>query len=87
MSHGMGGRGGRKCLKKCHLLFESNDPKLLVSVMHVISTTAPDPLFSEVLWPLGLRASAGGELAVSAASRNAVNNSGRGDSVSKSGLL
>ena len=55
--------------------------------MNVISTTTPDPFFSEVLWPLGLRASTGGELTVSATSRNAVNNSGRGHSVSKSGLL
>jgi hypothetical protein len=60
---------------------------LLVSVMNVVTAASPDPFLPEIFRPFGLRAAARGQLAVSAAAGNAVNDPGRGHGVSKSGLL
>jgi len=60
---------------------------LLVSVVNVVTAASPDPLLPEVLGSLGLRTSARGQLSIPAASRDAVDDPGRGHGVSERGLF
>ena len=61
--------------------------KSLVAVVDVVSAASPDPLLPEVLGSLGLRTTARGQLSVSAAARDAVNDPGRGHGVGEGGLF
>ena len=70
---------------QCRL--NKNSIDLLVSVVNVVTAASPDPLLPEVLGSLGLRTSARGQLPVSAAARDAVNDSGRGHGVGEGGLF
>ena len=70
---------------QCRL--KKNSIDLLVSVVNVVTAASPDPLLPEVLGSLGLRTSARGQLPVSAAARDAVNDPGRGYGVGEGGLF
>lgn len=57
-----------------------------VSILDVVSASAPDPLLVEVLWSAGGRAPTRGQLAVPARSRHAIYDARRGDGVGEGGF-
>merc|ERR1712110_368183 len=59
----------------------------LVSIVYVISTSSPDPLFLKIFWSSGLRASTGSQLAVSTSSRDTVHNPGGSHCIGKGRFL
>jgi len=72
-----------------HLALPDVDEVLgeFVAVVDVVSTSSPDPFLFEIFGSPGLRTSAGSQLAVTASTRNAVDDARRGHCISESGFL
>merc|ERR1719319_1421372 len=57
-----------------------------VSILHVVTTSTPDPLVFEVVWPLSIAAATTGQLTVPAAPADAVDHPGTGHRVGEGGF-
>ena len=60
---------------------------LLVSIMDIVTTSSPNPFFSQISRPSSLWATTGCQLTVSTPSWNAVNYSSGSDGISKTGFF